>query len=569
MRSMRFGYAAAKMWISRHQLRSRLRSKAAFIARWAGLPALVYFGFFCLYTWPWIAHFNDRFFTDTGDGFQNVWNMWWVNKSVTQLHQLPWHTTYLHAPYGTTLLGQTLNPFNGFAAIPLLRVMSLMQAFNTMVIFSFTVGGVTAFWLCYFYSRRYVASLIGGFVFTFSSYHFAHAIGHMQLVSLEWIPLFVLLFWRLCTKPTIRDAIGAAGALFLVLLCDYYYFFYSVVAATLIVIYLWRKHDLPPLRERTTVRAFSLFVVLVLATCAPLPLALLHLNTHDTLLGSHNPRVFSTDLFTPFVDGGFWRFASLTHSYWRHIGTGLSESSVYLGISVIALLVIALFRRSAIHRDALFWVGLCIMFGVLSLGPRLMVRGKSYGHVPLPYAVVEHLIPPLRLSGTPIRMMVMVTLGAAVVVSMVLGRLDLARPGSRLALIGFAAVLVIEMWPGHLPNNPAVVPEYVSALRALPSTGAVLDVAAAQPSWPLYDQTIHGKPIAFGYVSRLPSSVARQDAAVEAAVRGGRFSVLCDRFRIRYYVTPFGKPMRGDERFPVVYNDGRTLIYDLETAGRC
>jgi hypothetical protein len=391
----------------------------------------------------------------------------------------------------------------------------------------------------------------------------------MQLVSLEWIPLFVLLWWRLCTKPTIRDAIGAAVALLLVLLCDYYYCFYSVIAALLIVIYLWRKHDLAWLRERTTVRAFSLFLVLVLAVCAPLPIALLRFNAHDKLLGSHNPRVFSADLFAPFLDGGFWRFASLTHSYWRHIGTGLSESSIYLGISVIALLVIAVIRRSAIHRDALFWIGLCATFGILSLGPRLRVGGNSFERVPLPYAVVEHVIPPLRLSGTPIRMMVMVTLGAAVVVSMVLGRLDLTRLRSRLALIGFASVLVVEMWPGHLPNNPAIVPEYVRALRTLPSTGSVLDVAAVKPSWPLYDQTIHGKPIPFGYVSRLPSSVARHDAVLQAAVRGGHFSDLCDRYHVQYYVTPFAQPMHGNKPFPVIYDDGHTLIYDLEDAGRC
>ena len=319
-----------------------------------GLPLAIYFGFFCLFTWPWIAHFDNRFFTDTGDGFQNVWNMWWVNKSVTQLHQLPWHTTYLHTPFGTTLLGQTLNPFNGFVAIALLRVMPLMQAFNTMVIFSFTVGGLTAFWLCYSFSRRYGASLVGGFVFTFSSFHFTHAVAHMQLVSLEWIPLFVLLWWQLCTAPTLLRAAGASVALLLVLLCDYYYFLYSVGVAVLILLYLWRTHQTARVRDRSTRRAFALFAGLALVICAPLPVALLRFNAHDPLLGAHNPRAYSTDLFAPFVDGGFWHFASLTHFYWRHVRTAVSESSVYLGTSVVALLAIAAIRRSKVHRDATF-----------------------------------------------------------------------------------------------------------------------------------------------------------------------------------------------------------------------
>ncbi len=188
------------------------------LARWVGIPLLIYFAFFCFFTWPWITHFNGWFFTDSGDGLQNVWNMWWVKEALTELDQLPWHTHQLHYPYGVTLLGQTLNPFNGLVGIILQQFMSLTQAFNVMIIFSFVVGGLTTFWLCYYFTKAYLPSIIGGLIFTFSSYHFAHAIGHMQLVSLQWIPLFVLLWWKLITKPRYRTAVGASIALLLILL---------------------------------------------------------------------------------------------------------------------------------------------------------------------------------------------------------------------------------------------------------------------------------------------------------------------------------------------------------------
>jgi len=66
----------------------------------------------------------------------------WSFGSVTELHQSPWHTTYLHHPYGSTLIGQTLNPFNGLAGIALLKVFSLVQTYNIMVIFSFVMSGL-------------------------------------------------------------------------------------------------------------------------------------------------------------------------------------------------------------------------------------------------------------------------------------------------------------------------------------------------------------------------------------------------------------------------------------------
>jgi len=339
------------------------------VVKWFAIPMAVYLAFFTLYAWTWMSHFNTHFFTDQGDGFQNVWNMWWVNKSVTQLHQLPWHTTYLHAPYGTTLIGQTLNPLNGFVAIFLLKVFSLVQAFNIMVVFSFVFGGVTAFWLCHYFSRKYVASLVGGFIFTFSSYHFAHAIGHMQLVSLEFIPLFILMWWKLLTKPRYRLAVAAAIVLLLVLLCDYYYFMYSVAAAGLVAIYLWRTKQLAPMKLRASYRPWATFAILAALLAAPLPLMLLKTNAHDPLLGSHDSRVFSTDLFSTVIDGGFWHFAALTNSYWHNIKAYIAESSVYFGLSVITLVTIAAWQRNKLNRhvnSGSYWV--------LSLGFSAWVR---------------------------------------------------------------------------------------------------------------------------------------------------------------------------------------------------
>jgi hypothetical protein len=177
-------------------------------------PLLVYCLVFTVFTFPVIKLFSSHFFADTRDGLQNVWNIWWVNKSVTELHQLPWHTHLLHYPYGISLLPQTLNPFNGFMAIPLLRIMSLEQVYNLIVIFSFIVGGLTAFLLAYRFTAAYWPSIVAGFIFTFSNFHFAHAQGHLQLVSLEWIPLFVLLWYSLLETPRIWTGVGASAALF-------------------------------------------------------------------------------------------------------------------------------------------------------------------------------------------------------------------------------------------------------------------------------------------------------------------------------------------------------------------
>jgi hypothetical protein len=77
-----------------------------------------------------------------------------VDRAVSVLHTSPWFTSYLYYPSGVSLVGHTLNPFNGFMAIALLRFLSLVEAHNVIVVFSFVLSGVTGFWLAYQFCRR-------------------------------------------------------------------------------------------------------------------------------------------------------------------------------------------------------------------------------------------------------------------------------------------------------------------------------------------------------------------------------------------------------------------------------
>src|SRR5206468_12484888 len=129
---------------------------------------------FVTLTWPSVTRFRTHWFADDFDGLQNVWNIWWVEHAITVLHQNPWQTNYLHFPYGSSLLAHTLNPFNGFVAIVLSRVMSPVVVYNSLVTCGFVAGGVTAYLLAHYLTRAFVPSLLAGFIFTFSSFHFAH-----------------------------------------------------------------------------------------------------------------------------------------------------------------------------------------------------------------------------------------------------------------------------------------------------------------------------------------------------------------------------------------------------------
>ncbi len=212
-------------------------------------------------TYPLAARFAQAIPGDSFDGWQNYWNLWWVRVALLVEHTHPWFTDLLYHPTGVGLLFHTLNGFNGFTFLPVQLAWGLIPAYNAVVVFSFAVGGLGAYLLA-----RHVLgpragrlpAFIAGLVFTFSPYHFAHLLGHMQLISLEWIPFYVLYLLRTVeaaqsTPPRSgvkRNALLAALFLVLVTLCDWYYLMYCLIFTAALAAWLVAVAGLAVQRER-------------------------------------------------------------------------------------------------------------------------------------------------------------------------------------------------------------------------------------------------------------------------------------------------------------------------------
>lgn len=548
----------------------KVHHHAVYYFLWCGIslaviPALFYLVVFCLYTYPLILDFPTHFFADQGDGLQNVWNIWWVNKAVSELRQLPWHTSWLHYPSGVSLLGSTLNPFNGFLGIVLLKFLTLVEVHNSIVILSFVLGGVTAFWLAYYLTGSYGASMIAGFIFTFSNYHFAHAEGHLQLVSLEWLPLFVLCWHVVLKRPGIPMAVAAAVTLIAVVLCDYYYFFYCVLMGILMGLwYAFKQRDFFFFIRKKHAIPLVVFTALVVAAAGPLVFSLLLLNARDPLLGVHSPVKSSLDLLSPFIPGGHWYFAGLTQPFWSKLTVNIHESSVHMGLSVIFVLIFVWLKRGREEcENVRFWYGALFFFMIMSLGPVLHIWGREVPFIRLPYLLLEKVFPPLRLSGAPVRMMVMVMLTASVI-SAVGFRLLLRMPAGRRWLVPLLlVVLSIEYLPKPLPASRPPVPHYVRFLQMLPDGGGIID-SVTRPTLALYFQTIHQKPMAFGYVARIPASVREQEERLKQLVRNRDYKTLSHGYHFRYLVIPAEQGRAGDDPpVTLLYQDSNVAIYDL------
>ena len=549
-------------------------------AKWFLAPALLYLVAFYFFNPHYWGQFSHGFFLDKGDGYQNVWNVWWIDWSITELGRHPWFTTYLHWPSGISLITQTMNPFNGLVMLPFMNLfgMSLVAAVNTMVVFSFVMSGVTMFWLVRYLlgqtgavsSRRnvYAVALLAGAMFTFSSYHFGHAIGHMQLVSMEWIPLFLLAWWRLLERPSYKLAAGSAFVLFLIVLCDYYYVFYSVIAVAIVGLYfLWKKQVTI---NKRTLKIFALFALLCLLLVVPFFYKLANLNKVDPLAGSHDAAVFSLDPFMTVIPGGAWQWSELTEAIWTHWPYA-SESSVYFGLSLIVPLALVLFwrKRFALPKWINVWWIMFFVFAILSLGPRLKVGAATLDSVPLPYAWMTKLIPTLEVSGMPMRMIIMTLVSGVVIAAFAFNKIKLDTRKGKLLFAGIVALFIVEVYPNPSPLSFPTYPEYVTVLKDLNqrSGTAIIDNAAVSGSEALFYQTIHHKPMAFGYTTRTTKSVDEQNFHIFADIEQARHGNLCRVYHIRYFATR----VYYDNGFPVIYQDPKSKIhiYDMKNSESC
>ena len=236
---------------------------------------------------------------------------------------------------------------------------------------------------------------------------------------------------------------------------------------------------------------------------------------------------------------------------------------MYLSVTATVLLAIAVVIRRRLDPHAGFWLWWTVAAMVLALGPELVVGGRHTG-VPMPIDVFRVAVPFLEYNLEPDRIIVMGTISAAVVSAMVLSRLDTRRASGRVVLTVVAGALLFELWPVRPPSAPLFRPRYVAVLGRLPRGGVIDDGAVndgtVDKSLQLYDAVLDGQPLAFGYISRTPGSVSREDAQLQAAIDAHNYHQLCSE-GFRYATTPAAQPWPSP--LQTIYDADGTIIYRL------
>ncbi|MGC8837657.1 MAG: hypothetical protein ACP5UM_04485, partial [Anaerolineae bacterium] len=559
-------------------------------------------------TWPLATVLGGAIPGDGFDGWQNLWNLWWVKKALLDLHQNPFHSDYIFYPTGVDLYFHTLNIFNGLVSLPVQGAGNLFWAYNFVVFLSFVLGGYGAYLLTrYVLGRagwrqgapREWAAFLGGCVFTFSPFHFAHLLGHMQVFSLEWVPFYALAFLRALEprrarpgqrppvlEPWLRAALPAFF-LILVALCDWYYVMYLAFFSLLYLAYQAGARRL----RREALQTVAGIAVLFALVLSPLLVPMVVTAQRETFMvpDPAQARALSADLLafvTPSEFHPLWGEA--VRPLAERFTASTSERTVFAGFTALALAFVGLGYRP--RRLGFWWLALAT-FALLALGPVLHVAGETRlgpggAEIPLPYALLHRLVPFMRITRSVSRFDAMVMLSLGVLAGRGVAVLTRRRRGTAW---GLAAVLLVllEFWPAPYPVSPPDTPGWYRDLAQEPGDFAILNLPMNwdRPRYLLY-QTVHGKRLTSAYISRddpstlvermgilqqfrhLGQDILRQDLA---AVAGTTFRYL----NVRYLVADLYQMPGGEERertlallqevagpgVQPVYQDERLLVY--------
>lgn len=481
----------------RERLRGALRRQAPVLALYLLIALVV--------TFPLVLHFGSALPGDGKDAWQNYWDYWWLRTALAAGHN-PYRTPLLYAPYGVPLYLHTLNPFNGLVTLPIGVIFGPTAAYNSVVILSLTLTAFFASLLVGHVGSGRRAGFIGGIIYAFGSYHLSHLLGHANLLASEWLPAYILALVVATDargRARLLAALAALAALLLLTFCDWQYvLFAGVFTACYAVYHALARRSLAPLATAVAVGGGWLVVAapLLLATAREL---------RDTaadrpaVLGAEN---FSADLLSFFVPSPLQTWWGA----WAERAGGLAvapavERGVFLGVLPLLLAACGLWLG---RRRATFWALFALLCFVLALGPVLQVAGHPFGDVPLPYRLLQ-AIPGVNVARVPARFALLVTLGLAILAGLGLVGLRarflrLDTGASRLVVTPLLALaLLAEHLAVPYPLTMVEEPPFYRQLAASAEAGTILELPfSLTRSTSLFGQTIHGRPIIGGYLSR-------------------------------------------------------------------
>lgn len=448
------------------------------------------------------------------DPMMHLWVMRWAKSCLLQ-GRAPFVCPEVQYPVGASLGNFSPMHLQSLLYVPLsFFIFNDVLIYNILWILGFLGTGLGTFALAWRLLRDSACATFAGLAAMLSTPMMIHAIGHLELIYLGAVPLFLLAWLRLLERPGWRRLAAAAGLYLLVVLSAAYFAVLVAVPA----VYVAARQAIDAIRRRdgrwlvATSRWLAGFVALTLPI-------LLVVFANQLWAASHGHpmarpwrefRIYGAPAWSYLTPTSFHALRDIL-PFDLYAASGVAptmiERASYLGLVTLALVHYAAWNRVTLPRRG-YWWSLAAVLVVLSLGAGMRVGETEIG---LPAGWLWRHVFVVRLIRMPGRFNLLVVLVAALLASAGLKHLRSrlarrwVRDGVTIAL-GVLLVADLSMVPFGARHVPPPEPNFYRELAASNPSTSFLEIpiensAGAHPVSTLggYWQSRHGARTTGGY----------------------------------------------------------------------
>jgi len=443
---------------------------------------------------------------DHGDAWQFIWNFWWVKKGILEGRNI-FYTDYLFYPNATYLYFHTLNLTAILMVFPLmLFIDNLKLIYNISVILAFILSGYFMYlFLNYFLGRKgkdvsfnkKFVSFLGGCMYAFSPYVVSKALGYFNLLSVEWIPLALLITLKTLENATFKRVILVSFLLIVLFFTDFHYFYYYFFIVFFFLLFNFRKIK----AKNFLFFGSSIMISLTILSVIYIPAIFSYLNEKQSYVRYYFQTITWYNFFLPSPFTIIYKFfpQDVIRLYAASPVYMVVDSVVYYGISFIFLTLLFLFLciKERINTNEIHYlIALFLFSSFLALGsstiPSLVLNN-----------ILREVLPFFDLLAVLARHSFLAFF-ISIFSFLLYNFLHKTRKYQREFFTLLAILFLVEYFPINYYFYYRVdSPSIIYQVSLIHQDFTILNIPHTANTQGMYFQTIHQKRILDGHISRI------------------------------------------------------------------
>lgn len=435
------------------------------------------------------------------DAFHFVWNGWYLRKALLTGEPI-YSTQLIFRPMGARLELHTLTEGVVAPLAALFKSYSPIALYSLASAICFALNWVMAVGLFFVLSGSLPAAVLLSAVLTFHPFFIAHlAGGHLNMLV-----FFPVLLWgfaaavvriRLNKLAFISTVATGAAAVALLPFTNLYYFYFLLLASGILI----AISALDLSKNKRLVAYIVLSITFGVLLSFPRLLHTAELGLSGEYTSNHDPDGNNADIMHYMLPGEFnatSKFFNSKEVLSQIKDPNSSETGLFFGVSLIALLSFVLFRSKQDKQSAALAV-CSLIFLLLSLGPHISIDGSPITMNPVYKA----------LSWVPLFPSVPARFGILAIFFALLSAASLHSNLKRgkVAVILLMVILIAEEYPTPIRGmeyrpSPALLELRRSAVSSVIDTGEAIEPRMIR-------QVFHEKPITEGFLARAPRTARK------------------------------------------------------------